>query len=72
MIFGKFLGKEIIISEQNFKNIRKSPKRSLTNNFVGSLIIYSKGRKQTWGMPNLFKRIITIFGCIFGRKHRQN
>ena len=54
------------------KNIRKSPKNNLNRNFVGNLIIYSKGRKQIWRMPHPFKGSVTISGCFVGRKHPQN
>ena len=41
-----FWGANIVKSEDNLKNIRKSPKDNLYNNFVQNFIIYFKGRKQ--------------------------
>ena len=46
VLLGGFWGAKILKSEQNFKNIQKFAKRSLTNTFGGILIIYYKGRKQ--------------------------
>ena len=65
MIFAGFLSGKSIKSEQNLKNVGKSPKHSFTNSFVGSLTIYSKGKKQIWRMANPFKGPVTFFGLFF-------
>ena len=53
---------------KNLKNIRKFPKRSLTNNFVRTLSIYSKGHNRIQTMSHPFKGPVTIFGCFEGKK----
>ena len=52
------------VSEETLKNFRKSPKRKLTNNFVGSLIVYSKVRKQIWRMSHPLKGSVTVFAVL--------
>ena len=43
-VMGGFWGAKIVKSEHNLKNIRKSSKHNLNNNFVGNLIIsYLRG-----------------------------
>ena len=51
-----FLGAKIVKPEQNLKTFWKSPKRNLTNNFVGNLTKYS------WNT----QIIRQILGCFWG------
>ena len=55
----------MVQSEHNLKNIRKSLKRSLNNNFVRNLNVYSKGHNQIHTKPHPFKGLVTISGCFF-------
>ena len=52
--------KNRIKSEYKLKEIRKSPKHLLTNNFVGNLTIYSKEHRQIWNVLLPFKEPVTI------------
>ena len=54
-------------SEQNLRNILKSPKRNFTNNFVRNPNIYSKGYNQIQTISRPFKGALKTFRCFWGK-----
>ena len=61
-----FWDAKIVKREYNLKNIRKSLKRTLTNNFVENFKIWSKGHNQIQTMPHPFKGPVTVVGYFGG------
>ena len=60
-----FWDAKIVKREHNPETIWKSPKRILTNHFVGNLNIYSKRPNQIYWMPHPYKESVTISGRFF-------
>ena len=63
---------KILQIEHNIKNIQKFPKHILTNNFVGNLIIYSKGDMQIWKISHPFKCPVTFLWHFGEPKYCKN